>query len=105
KIRAIGCSNYDATLLQASFDAAVRAGLPRYDVLQLEYNLYERSSFDGPLADLCVEEDIGVITYFSLSAGFLTGKYRSKADTEGRAREGRVSVPHALGSYEEMLAS
>ncbi|MGO7418360.1 aldo/keto reductase, partial [Rhizobium ruizarguesonis] len=55
KIRAIGCSNYDATLLQASFDAAERDGLPRYDVLQPEYNLYERSSFEGQLADLCVE--------------------------------------------------
>ncbi|HWT59221.1 MAG TPA: aldo/keto reductase, partial [Rhizobium sp.] len=92
KIRAIGCSNYDATLLQASFDAAEKAGLPRYDVVQPEYNLYERSSFEGPLAELCVKEDIGVITYFSLAAGFLTGKYRSKADTQGRAREGRVST-------------
>lgn len=91
KIRSFGCSNYDAALLQASFDAAEKAGLPRYDVLQPEYNLYERTSFEGPLADLCVKEDIGVITYFSLAAGFLTGKYRSKADTEGRAREGRVS--------------
>ncbi|TLX11589.1 aldo/keto reductase [Rhizobium sp. MHM7A] len=91
KIRAIGCSNYDADLLQTSFDAAEKAGLPRYDVLQPEYNLYQRASFEGPLADLCVRQDIGVITYFSLAAGFLTGKYRSKADTQGRAREGRVS--------------
>ncbi|MBB4196044.1 aryl-alcohol dehydrogenase-like predicted oxidoreductase [Rhizobium aethiopicum] len=91
KIRAIGCSNYDADLLQASFDAAEKAGLPRYDVLQPEYNLYQRASFEGPLADLCVRQDIGVITYFGLAAGFLTGKYRSKADTQGRAREGRVS--------------
>jgi aryl-alcohol dehydrogenase-like predicted oxidoreductase len=91
KIRSVGCSNYDASLLQASFDAADKAGLPRYQALQPEYNLYERSSFEGPVADLCVKEDIGVITYFSLAAGFLSGKYRSKADTEGRAREGRVS--------------
>ncbi|WP_064681699.1 aldo/keto reductase [Rhizobium bangladeshense] len=91
KIRAIGCSNYDAGLLQASFDAAEKAGLPRYDVLQPEYNLYARASFEGPFAELCVKEDIGVITYFSLAAGFLSGKYRSKADTQGRAREGRVS--------------
>ncbi|WP_086993506.1 aldo/keto reductase [Rhizobium sullae] len=91
KIRAIGCSNLDAGQLQASFDAAEKAGVPRYDVLQPEYNLYERSSFEGRLADLCVKEDIGVITYFSLAAGFLTGKYRSKADTKGKAREDRVS--------------
>jgi len=91
KIRAFGCSNFDASLLQASFGAADKAGLPRYQALQPEYNLYERSSFEGPLADLCVKEDIGVITYFSLAAGFLSGKYRSRADTEGRAREGRVA--------------
>ncbi|MBB3455347.1 aryl-alcohol dehydrogenase-like predicted oxidoreductase [Rhizobium sp. BK313] len=92
KIRHVGCSNLNAEQLQASFDAAAKAGLPRYDVLQPEYNLYERASFEGPLADLCVKEDIGVITYFSLAAGFLTGKYRNKADTEGRARENRVAA-------------
>lgn len=91
KIRAIGCSNLDATQLQASFDAAEKAGLPRYDVIQPEYNLYDRAPFEGPLADLCVKEDIGVITYFSLAAGFLSGKYRSKADTEGKARGGKAA--------------
>lgn len=92
KIRHVGCSNLDAAQLQASLDAAAKAGLPRYDVLQPEYNLYARDSFEGPLADLCVRQEIGVITYFSLAAGFLTGKYRTKADTEGRARENRVSA-------------
>jgi aryl-alcohol dehydrogenase-like predicted oxidoreductase len=92
KIRAIGCSNLDATQLQASFDAAEKAGLPRYDVIQPEYNLYDRATFEGPLADLCVKEDIGVITYFSLAAGFLSGKYRSKADTEGKARGGKAAA-------------
>lgn len=91
KIRAIGCSNLDATQLQASFNAAEKAGLPRYDVIQPEYNLYDRAPFEGPLADLCVKEDIGVITYFSLAAGFLSGKYRSKADTEGKARGGKAA--------------
>ena len=90
KIRAIGCSNYDAKLLQASFDAAEKAGLPRYDVLQPEYNLYNRADFEGPLTDLCVKQEIGVINYYSLAAGFLTGKYRAKADTEGVARSYRV---------------
>ncbi|KEA04929.1 alcohol dehydrogenase [Agrobacterium sp. 13-626] len=92
KIRHVGCSNLNAEQLQASLDAAAKTGLPRYDVLQPEYNLYARDSFEGPLADLCVREDIGVITYFSLAAGFLTGKYRTKADTEGRARENRVTA-------------
>ncbi|MFN3830845.1 MAG: aldo/keto reductase [Allorhizobium sp.] len=90
KVRAIGCSNYEADELQASFDAAARAGLPRFDVLQPEYNLYTRDRFEGRLRDLCMTEEIGVISYYALAAGFLTGKYRSKADTEGTARSYRV---------------
>lgn len=90
KIRAIGCSNFDAAQMQASFDAAEKAGLPRYDVLEPEYNLYDRGGFDGELADLCNANDIGVITYFSLASGFLTGKYKSKADAEGTSRGGMV---------------
>lgn len=86
KVRAFGASNLDAGQLQASFEAADKAGLPRYAALQPEYNLYDRGGFEGPLADLCRKEDIGVITYYSLASGFLTGKYRSKADTEGKAR-------------------
>jgi aryl-alcohol dehydrogenase-like predicted oxidoreductase len=91
KVRAFGASNLDAGQLQASFEAADRAGLPRYGALQPEYNLYDRAGFEGPLADLCRKEDIGVITYYSLASGFLSGKYRSKADTEGKARGGGVA--------------
>jgi aryl-alcohol dehydrogenase-like predicted oxidoreductase len=91
KIRAIGCSNFDAGQLQASLEAADKAGLPRYDVLEPEYNLYDRSGFDGPLSELCNAQDIGVITYFSLASGFLTGKYKSKADSEGTSRGGMVA--------------
>jgi len=80
KIRHAGCSNLDAGQLRAALDVASLRGLPRYEVLQPEYNLYDRSSLDGPLLDLCVAEDIGVITYFSLAKGFLSGKYRSDAD-------------------------
>lgn len=90
KVRAIGCSNYDAAQLQESLEVAGKTGLGRFDILQPEYNLYNRNSFEGPLADLCVREEIGVINYYSLAAGFLTGKYRSKADTEGVARSYRV---------------
>jgi aryl-alcohol dehydrogenase-like predicted oxidoreductase len=86
KVRAFGASNLDAAQLQAAFDAADAAGLPRYGALQPEYNLYDRAGFEGALADLCMKEDIGVITYYSLASGFLTGKYRTKADTEGKAR-------------------
>ncbi|MVA56949.1 aldo/keto reductase [Agrobacterium vitis] len=91
KIRAFGCSNFDAAQLQASFDAAAKAGLPRYDVIQPEYNLYTREKFEGPLAELCIREDIGVISYYALAAGFLTGKYRQVEDAEGKARSYRVT--------------
>lgn len=86
KVRVFGASNLDAGQLQASFDAAEKAGLPRYAVLQPEYNLYDRAGFEGPLAALCQRESIGVITYFSLASGFLSGKYRSVADTKDKAR-------------------
>jgi len=91
KVRAIGCSNYDAKQLQASLEVAKKTGLDRFDVLQPEYNLLTRDKFEGPLADLCAREEIGVINYYSLAAGFLTGKYRTKADTEGVARSYRVA--------------
>ena len=65
-------------------------GLPRYQSLQPLYNLVERAEFEGPLEDLCLAETIGVIGYYSLASGFLTGKYRSKADAAGRARGPRV---------------
>ncbi|MDQ0455478.1 aldo/keto reductase [Rhizobium paknamense] len=90
KIRAIGCSNFSAEQMQSSFDVAKAAGLPAYDVLQPEYNLYSRDKFEGPLAELCQREAIGVISYYALAAGFLTGKYRKKEDTEGKARSYRV---------------
>jgi aryl-alcohol dehydrogenase-like predicted oxidoreductase len=80
KVRHIGASNLDAGQLQASLKVASQRKLPRYDVLQPEYNLYDRSSFEGPLRDLCMREEIGVVTYFGLARGFLSGKYRSKAD-------------------------
>jgi aryl-alcohol dehydrogenase-like predicted oxidoreductase len=92
KVRAIGASNLDAGQLRASLDAAKAKGLPRYDVLQPEYNLYDRGSFDGALRDLCIAEDIGVITYYSLAKGFLSGKYRSEADLGQSPRGGGVKA-------------
>lgn len=86
KVRAIGCSNYSADQLQASLNAAEKASLPRFDVIQPEYNLYTRATFEGPIADLCLREEIGVISYFALAAGFLTGKYRAIEDTQGKER-------------------
>jgi aryl-alcohol dehydrogenase-like predicted oxidoreductase len=80
KVRAIGASNLDAAQLADALAISGTKGLPRYEVLQPEYNLYERAGFEGPLADLCRREGLGVVTYFALASGFLTGKYRSKAD-------------------------
>ena len=74
----------------AALKVASQKSLPRYEVLQPEYNLYDRSSLDGPLLDLCVKEEIGVITYFSLAKGFLSGKYRSEADLGKSPRGGGV---------------
>jgi aryl-alcohol dehydrogenase-like predicted oxidoreductase len=90
KVRFIGASNLDAGQLRASFDAAKAKSLPRYDVLQPEYNLYDRGGFDGALRDLCIAEEIGIITYFSLAKGFLSGKYRSEADLGQSPRGGAV---------------
>ncbi len=80
KIRAVGASNLNAEQLQASLRVADDNGLPRYQVLQPEYNLYDRDSFEGKLQELTVRENIGVVTYYSLASGFLSGKYRSEND-------------------------
>ncbi|WP_200551162.1 aldo/keto reductase [Kosakonia sp. LAM2021] len=80
KIRAIGASNLNAEQLGESLKVADAKGLPRYQVLQPEYNLYDRSSFEGALQDLTIRENIGVVTYYSLASGFLSGKYRSEKD-------------------------
>jgi aryl-alcohol dehydrogenase-like predicted oxidoreductase len=90
KVRAIGASNFDATQLRTALDTAGARGLPRYEVLQPEYNLYDRKSYDGALRELSMAEGLGVITYFSLAKGFLSGKYRSEADLGQSPRGGGV---------------
>ena len=90
KIRWCGASNFSAAQLAAALKAARARGLPRYEVLQPEYNLYDRSGFEGPVRDLCVAEEIGVIAYYSLAKGFLSGKYRSPADLGQSPRGGGV---------------
>ncbi|CAN7645511.1 aldo/keto reductase [Mesorhizobium sp. LjNodule214] len=90
KIRHAGCSNLDAGQLRAALDVASLRSLPRYEALQPAYNLYDRSSFDGSLRDLCLAEDIGVISYYGLAKGFLSGKYRSEADLGKSQRGGGV---------------
>ncbi|MCC5979525.1 MAG: aldo/keto reductase [Salinarimonas sp.] len=90
KVRVIGTSNMSIERLQESLAASQAAGLPRYETLQPEYNLCERQTFESTFAPFCAKEQISVIPYFSLAAGFLTGKYRSQADLEGRARAARA---------------
>jgi aryl-alcohol dehydrogenase-like predicted oxidoreductase len=90
KIRAIGCSNFDAAQLADAHRAARSHGLPTYRTLQPEYNLFDRGSYDGPLRETAMELGLGVITYYSLASGFLTGKYRSEADLGKSARGGGV---------------
>jgi aryl-alcohol dehydrogenase-like predicted oxidoreductase len=86
KVRAIGASNFKAARLAEALKVSAANGLPRYESLQPWYNLYDRADFEGDLADLCSRENLGVIPYFSLASGFLTGKYRSEKDLEGKAR-------------------
>ncbi len=91
KVRALGASNYEAPRLKAALALSARDGLPRFEVLQPEYNLASRGTYEGGLEDLCRTEDLGVASYFSLAAGFLTGKYREAGAAAGRAREQRVA--------------
>lgn len=91
KVRVIGASNFSAARLRASLDASAAHGLPRYETLQPEYNLSRRAGFEGEVQDLCVAEGIGVIPYFALASGFLTGKYRSEADFAKSPRGGGMA--------------
>jgi aryl-alcohol dehydrogenase-like predicted oxidoreductase len=92
KVRVIGASNFSAERLKEALDLSAAQGLPRYESLQPEYNLYDRASFEGPLERVCLENEVGVIGYFSLAAGFLTGKYRSEADF-AKSPRGARSIP------------
>ena len=95
KIRAIGASNFSAERLDEALDLAEREGLPRYESVQPEYSLSVRSEFEGGLEAVCRARGIGVITFFSLAAGFLTGKYRSEADF-GKSPRGARSIPRYM---------
>lgn len=87
KVRAIGCSNFTAARIRESIETSHRLGLPRYESLQPNYNLYDRADFERDLLPTVKEHGIGVIPYFALARGFLSGKYRSAADLAGRPRE------------------
>jgi aryl-alcohol dehydrogenase-like predicted oxidoreductase len=90
KVRAIGASNFSAERFQEALDVSKKHGLPRYESMQPNYNLIDRAEFEEKMQPVCVKNDVGVISYFSLAAGFLTGKYRSEADLDKSARGGMV---------------
>ncbi|MGE7137354.1 aldo/keto reductase [Luteibacter sp. NPDC031894] len=93
KVRVIGASNYAATRLADALDTSASKGLARYESMQPEYNLMDRKGFEDDLQPLCVKEHVGVISYYSLASGFLSGKYRSEADLgKSAARGGRVKT-------------
>jgi aryl-alcohol dehydrogenase-like predicted oxidoreductase len=100
KVRAIGASNYSAPRLAQALDVAQRARLPRYECLQPHYNLYDRAAYEDELEPLCVKHGLGVINYYALASGFLTGKYRSEADAakspRGAGAIGKYLNPRGL---------
>ncbi|MEZ0170981.1 aldo/keto reductase [Microvirga sp. TS319] len=92
KVRAIGASNFTAERLRQALETSAKHGLPRYESLQPEYNLYNRAGYESELEPLCRSQEIGVIPYYGLASGFLTGKYRSEADFGKSPRGGRMSA-------------
>jgi aryl-alcohol dehydrogenase-like predicted oxidoreductase len=101
KVRAIGASNYGAARLAAALEVSAKHGLPRYEVLQPEYNLISRKAYEDELEPLALKEKLGVVSYYALASGFLTGKYRDKGDlAKSAARGGTVAKylnPRGLG--------
>jgi aryl-alcohol dehydrogenase-like predicted oxidoreductase len=86
KVRAIGASNYSGARLAEALEVSKKNGLASYQTIQPEYNLYNRKGYEADLEPVCIENNIGVITYYSLASGFLTGKYRSESDLGKSAR-------------------
>jgi aryl-alcohol dehydrogenase-like predicted oxidoreductase len=90
KVRVIGASNYSGARLKEALDVSVSKKLPRYECLQPHYNLADRAAFEADQLPVCRAEGVGVIPYYALGSGFLTGKYRSEADLGKSARGGGV---------------
>lgn len=86
KVRAVGASNFSSERLKSSLEVSRAGGMARYETIQPKFNLVDRDQVEGALADLAKAEGLGIIPYYGLAAGFLTGKYRKEADLEGRAR-------------------
>ncbi|MBB5621304.1 aryl-alcohol dehydrogenase-like predicted oxidoreductase [Pedobacter cryoconitis] len=87
KVRWIGASNFSAERFKESLETSARLSLPKYQTFQPEYNLYKREGFEKELEQICLDNQVGVINYYSLASGFLTGKYRSETDL-GKSQRG-----------------
>ena len=94
KVRAIGASNFSVVRLKLALQTSARLGLARYESLQPLYNLYDRAVFEDDLGPLCLENDVGVINFYALAAGFLTGKYRVSADASKSLRGQNVTAKY-----------
>jgi aryl-alcohol dehydrogenase-like predicted oxidoreductase len=103
KVRAIGASNYEAPRLLEALDIAKRESLPRYESLQPQYNLYDRADYEGNLEAICRQHGLGVITYFSLASGFLTGKYRAAEDLKKGGARGEFAGRYLTPRGEKIL--
>lgn len=112
KVRAIGCSNISAVRLEEALAVSRQENLPRYESVQPPYNLYDRRDFEGDLQAVVEEHGLGVISYYGLAAGFLTGKYRSQDDLGKSPRGGRAAASYLnmrglkiLGVLDEVAAA
>ena len=90
KVRAIGASNFSVERLKASLDTSKTKGLTRYETLQPKFNLVDRDQVEGAVAELTQAEGVGIIPFYGLAAGFLSGKYRTEDDLEGKARAATI---------------
>jgi len=90
KVRAIGSSNFEPARLKSALETSDRLGVARYSSEQPLYNLYDRAGFEAGMQQLCIDEGVGVIPYYGLASGFLTGKYRTEADFSKSPRGGRM---------------
>ncbi len=105
KVRAIGASNYSASRLREALDASAQHQLPRYESLQPEYNLYQRENLEKELLPLTRERQVGVISYFGLASGFLTGKYRTEADLSKSPRGRSIGPKYFNDRGRKILAA
>lgn len=96
KVRAIGASNYSAARLREALQVSADYHLPRYETLQPEYNLYDRSGYETALEPLVCEQGLGVISYYALASGFLSGKYRTAGDASQSSARGAKVVARYL---------